>query len=58
MKPCKDCPWIHAKELLSPVTRGAAIKGSWFCCHKNMGTCYGAQQYGEAKRKQREKVKA
>jgi len=52
--PCAACPWTskHAsdKAALTPEVRAAALAGSWFCCHVNLGTCHGAARYSKAKR--------
>lgn len=40
-KPCTDCPWL-VKNLVPAVVKGAARKGQWIPCHKNMGTCFGS----------------
>jgi hypothetical protein len=53
--PCQKCPWTSKdqrdKDSITSDIRQAAVDGLWFCCHVNMGTCYGAQRYGEAVRK-------
>lgn len=44
--PCEKCPWTQKGQPdLNDVLRSAACDGKWFCCHVNMGTCYGAQRY-------------
>lgn len=49
--PCVKCPWIaKGQPDLTPEVRQAAVDGKWFCCHVHMGTCFGAQRYGDAKR--------
>ena len=43
MKPCEACPWMKPKQPdITPEVRAAAVRGDWFCCHVNMGTCHGA----------------
>ena len=44
-KPCKNCPWIKKGQPdISDEVRKAMESGQWFCCHVNMGTCFGAQK--------------
>lgn len=51
-EPCGKCPWtVKGGPALSDSVRESAIAGDWFCCHTRMGTCYGAQRYGDAARK-------
>lgn len=53
-KPCADCPWTSRDQrdvdALTPEIREKAVEGRWFCCHVNLGTCFGAERYGSAKR--------
>lgn len=47
-KPCEKCPWMSRdprdKEAVADPSVQATMKsGRWFCCHVNMGTCFGAQ---------------
>jgi hypothetical protein len=47
-RPCEPCPWVSTdprdKEITSkPPFRTQMEMGGWFCCHVNMGTCYGAR---------------
>lgn len=55
-KPCAGCPWTSKaardRAALTDEVRAAAVEGKWFCCHVHMGTCYGAERYGKAKRQQ------
>jgi len=43
-KPCKECPWT--KKGMPDIKKeqtDALANGGWFCCHVNMGTCFGAE---------------
>lgn len=47
-KPCEACPWLSRDPEVKAIiekhqARAAAETGAWFCCHVNLGTCYGAQ---------------
>jgi hypothetical protein len=43
-KPCEKCPWTQrGRPDITPEVLEAGRSGMWFCCHVNMGTCYGAQ---------------
>lgn len=47
-KPCKQCPWTQkGRPLITPDLEEASKKGTWFCCHVNMGTCFGAKNVGK-----------
>lgn len=50
-KPCPACPWIskEARDIIAPLYRDAAGAGQWFCCHVNLGTCWGAVRFGAAR---------
>jgi hypothetical protein len=49
--PCKACPWTEkGQPLITDELRECAKQGQWFCCHVNMGTCHGAERFGESKR--------
>jgi hypothetical protein len=46
-KPCAQCPWTSSdprdkSAIDAHKARAAAEAGQWFCCHVNLGTCYGA----------------
>lgn len=52
-KPCADCPWVSKdprdiEALKMTGIREAVAKGDWMCCHKRMGTCYGALFWGRS----------
>lgn len=48
-RPCSDCPWVSTKQRDKDATAPGTpchtqmTIGGWFCCHVNMGTCYGAR---------------
>lgn len=47
-RPCADCPWVSGQPrdreaTTQPSVEQAMKRGDWFCCHVNMGTCYGAK---------------
>lgn len=52
--PCAKCPWTQpGRPDISPEIEAAAKAGLWFCCHVNMGTCFGAKAVSDrAARKQ------
>lgn len=42
-KPCVACPWTKkGRPDITPDVFRAAEGGTWFCCHVNLGTCWGA----------------
>jgi hypothetical protein len=42
-KPCDKCPWIEkGQPHIGDRHKQAAKDGQRFCCHKFMGTCFGA----------------
>jgi hypothetical protein len=44
-KPCGECPWVtKGQPLITDELRKSNDSGSWFCCHKNCGTCHGAEK--------------
>jgi hypothetical protein len=45
-KPCRGCPWLPNSPLggeITPLIQQALERDEWFCCHENLGTCYGAE---------------
>lgn len=52
-KPCAECPWTSTAErdraALTDEIKQAAANGTWFCCHVNAGTCYGAQRFAASR---------
>lgn len=49
--PCKACPWVEkGQPLITDELRACARRGEWFCCHVNLGTCFGAERFGDAER--------
>lgn len=50
---CSECPWTSAAErdraALTDKLKATAANGMWFCCHVNMGTCYGAQRFAASR---------
>lgn len=47
-RPCKPCPWVSTEQrdkdaVANPIIQTQMKMGGWFCCHVNMGTCYGAR---------------
>lgn len=50
-KPCHDCPWTKKGQPdLDDALRARAESGVWFCCHVRLGTCIGAENYGQRSR--------
>lgn len=46
--PCGACPWVSTDQrdkdaVANPIMQTQMKMGGWFCCHVNMGTCYGAR---------------
>jgi len=50
--PCDGCPWASAADrdraALTDEVKAAAARGDWFCCHVNMGTCWGSVRYAKS----------
>lgn len=47
-RPCGPCPWVSRDQrdkdaVANPIIQTQMKMGGWFCCHVNMGTCYGAR---------------
>lgn len=47
-RPCGPCPWVSTDQrdkdaVANPIMQTQMQMGGWFCCHVNMGTCYGAR---------------
>lgn len=49
-KPCKKCPWAEkGQPLITEELKKSNTGNAWFCCHINMGTCYGAENIKQNK---------
>ena len=57
-KPCDKCPWTEkGQPLITDQLKETAKKGTWFCCHVNMGECFGAKNFGETQNRLKPKNK-
>lgn len=56
-RPCPACPWTQKGQPdITDELRSCASDGQWFCCHVNMGTCFGAQRYAESRKREEAKT--